>query len=132
MTTTSTMMDVTINGLGQLANADVVMAKTVEVDGKQITPVLALSVGFFGAGGAAEGEGSQPHQRGQKKPGGKGKGKGTGSGAAGGAKLTPFAVVVRDASGVRVIPVPRQKKGLEKLIDKIPGLVEKIQKLERG
>ena len=61
---------------------------------------------------------------------GKGKGSGTGSGAAGGARLTPIALVVLDAGGVRVLRVPKPKKGLEKLLDKIPGLVEKFQKLE--
>lgn len=129
MATASTMVDVTINSLKDLANADVVMAKPVDVDGKQIIPVLALNVGFMGAGGSAEGEGSQPHRHGQKKSGGKGKGKGVGSGAAGGARLTPIAVVVRDSAGVRVLKVPKQKKGLEKLLDQIPALVEKIQKV---
>ncbi len=124
------MMDMAIGGLSDLANADVVMGKPVEVKGKQVIPVLALNVGFGGGGGQAEGEGSgQGH--GAKKHGGKGKGKGAGSGAAGGARLVPIALVIRDASGVRVIRVPKPKKGIEKLFDKIPGLVEKFQKLDK-
>ncbi len=130
MSSSNAMIDVAINGLSDLANADVVMAKPVEVDGKQIIPVLALKVGFVGAGGAAEGEGSHLQHHGNKKAGGKGKG--TGSGAAGGAKLIPIAVVIRDGGGVRVLTVPKQKKGIEKLLDKIPGLVEKFQKLDKG
>lgn len=123
------MMDLAIGGLSDLANADVVMAKPVDVKGKQVIPVLALNVGFGGGGGEAEGEGSG-HGHGAKKHGGKGKGKGAGSGAAGGARLIPIALVVRDAAGVRVLRVPKPKKGIEKFIDMIPGLVEKIQKLE--
>ena len=131
MATLHTMMDLTIGGLGDLANADVVMAKPAEVNGKQVIPVLALNVGFGDGGGHGEGEGSQAGH-GSKKGRGKGKGSGTGSGAAGGARLTPIAVVIRDAGGIRVLRVPRPKKGLEKLLDKIPGLVEKIQKLEKS
>ena len=126
-----TFMDLAIGGLSDLASADVVMAKPVEVNGKQLIPVLSLNVGFGGGGGKAEGEGSQPNPHGPKKHGGKGKGKGAGSGAAGGARLVPIALVIRDGSGVRVLRVPKPKKGIEKLLDKIPDLVEKIQKLER-
>ena len=133
MSTMKSMMDLAIGGLGDLANADVVMAKPVDVDGKQVIPVLALNVGFGGGGGHGEGEGNQPAGAGKKGHGkGKGKGSGTGTGAAGGARLTPVAVVIRDAGGVRVLKVPRPKKGLEKLLDKIPGLVEKIQNIEHG
>jgi uncharacterized spore protein YtfJ len=132
MTTSTSMIDITVNGLSDLANAEVVVAKPIDVDGKQIIPVLALSVGFFGAGGNAEGEGSQPRHQGQKRSGGKGKGKGAGSGAVGSAKLVPIAVVIRDGSGVRVMRVPKQKKGLEKLMDQIPGLVKKIQKIQKS
>ena len=126
MAVLNAMMDLAIGGLSDLASADVVMAKPVEVNGKQLIPVLSLNVGFGGGGGKAEGEGSSP----QKKHGGKGKGKGAGSGAAGGARLVPIALVIRDEGGVRVLRVPRPKKGIEKLLDKIPDLVEKIQKLD--
>ena len=123
------MLDLAVDGLRDLANADVVFAKPVVINDKQIIPVLALSVGFYGMGGEGEGEGQPPANT--KKGSCIGKGKGTGSIAAGGARLIPIAVVVKDKNGIRVLKVPKKKKGIEKLFEKIPGLVEKIQQMEK-
>ena len=38
--------------------------------------------------------------------------------------------IVKDKQGVRVLKVPHPKKGIEKLFDKIPALVEKIKSME--
>ena len=114
------ILDLTINGLGDLASADMVTGNPVQFKDKTIIPVIKLSVGMGGGGGTGEGQGKD-----RKHPGGGGKG--VGAGAGGGAHLIPVAVIVKDGSGVKVLTVPHPKKGIEKLMDKLPALVEKIK-----
>jgi uncharacterized spore protein YtfJ len=121
-----TILDMTINGLGDLAKADMVTGQPVQVNDKTIVPIIKMSVSVGGGGGSGEGEGKD-----RKCPQG-GKGKGMGGGAGGGAHLTPVAIIVKDKEGVRVLKVPHPKKGFEKLMDKIPALVEKIKKMDEG
>lgn len=115
------ILQMTLSGLGDLATADIVTGKPVVFGDKTIVPVIQLSVGLGGGGGSGEGEGKD-----KKHPQG-GKGKGMGGGAGGGAKLTPVALIVKDKAGVRVLKVPSPRTGLEKWIDKIPALVEKVK-----
>ncbi len=121
MTRIHTILDLTINGLGDLAKTDIVTGNPVQIKDKTIVPIIKMTVGFGGGGGAGEGEGKD-----RKHPQGGG-GKGMGAGAAGGVSLMPVAVIVKDEKGVRVLKVPHPKKGLEKLMDKIPALVEKVK-----
>ena len=124
MSAMHTILDMTLNGLGDLAKADMVTGKAVQIGDKTIVPIIKLSVSVGGGGGLGEGSGKD-----RKHPKG-GKGKGTGGGAGGGAHLTPVAIIIKDTQGVRILQVPHPKKGLEKLMDKIPSLVEKIKGIE--
>ncbi len=124
MSAIHTILDMTMNGLGDLANADMVAGKAVQINGKTIVPIIKISVSVGGGGGSGEGEGRS------KKHSQKGKGKGMGSAAGGGAKLTPVALIIKDGSGVRVLKVPHPKKGIEKLMDKLPAMVEKFKAMD--
>ncbi len=124
MSAIHTILDMTVGGLGDLANADIVTGKAVQINDKTIVPIIKMSVSVGGGGGSGEGNGKD-----RKHPQG-GKGKGVGGGAGGGAHLTPVALIVKDQQGVRVLKVPHPKKGLEKLMDKIPALVEKFKDME--
>ena len=126
MSAIHTILDMTLGGLGDLAKADMVTGKAVQINDKTIVPIIKLSVSMGGGGGLGEGEG---HDRRHPHPG---KGKGMGGGAGGGAQLIPVAIIVKDKQGVRVLKVPHPKKGFEKLMDKIPALVEKIKGMEDG
>jgi len=119
-----TILDMTLGGLGDLTKADMVTGKAVQINDKTIVPLIKMSVSVGGGGGSGEGEGKNG-----KHPQG---GKGVGGGAGGGAHLTPVAIIVKDTQGVRVLKVPHPKKGLEKLMDKIPALVEKIKAMDEG
>ena len=120
------ILDMTLSGLGDVAKADMVTGKPVQINDKTIIPILRMSIAIGGGGGFGEGEGKD-----SKNPQGAG-GKGMGAGAGGAAHLTPVAVIVKDASGVRVLKVPHPKKGFEKLMDKIPALVEKFKKMDEN
>jgi uncharacterized spore protein YtfJ len=116
-----TILDMTIEGMTQLADSDIVTGKQIQVGDKSIVPILKLSMGIGGAGGKGEGEGKDP------KKSQTGKGTGLGGGAGGSVHLTPMAVIVKDKSGVKILKVPSAKGNFEKLMDKLPGFVEKIK-----
>ena len=129
MSVVEKLLEKTVEQLGDLARSDMVVGKAVEVKGKTIIPILKVSVGFAGAGATGEGGGFHKGKIKQKHGG---KGQGTGLGTGGGVRLSPVAVVVKDAGGVRIVPLPQPKKGLDKLLDKIPSLIEKIQPIVEG
>ena len=121
MSAIHTILDMTLDGMTQLADANIVTGKAIQVGDKTIVPILKLSVGMGGGGGKGEGEGKDPKHANQ------GKGTGMGGGAGGSVQLTPMAVVVKDKSGTRILKVPCPKGGIERFLDKMPGFVEKIK-----
>ena len=116
-----TILDMAVDSMSQLADADIVTGKAIQVGDKTIVPILKLSVGMGGGGGRGEGEGKDP------KHANTGKGTGMGGGAGGSVQLTPMAVVVKDKNGTKILKVPTPKGSVEKFLDKMPGIVEKIK-----
>jgi len=113
--------------ISDMSNSDVVIGQPIEAAGCTIVPLSKVSVGFGGAGGEGEGEGMHPG--GPKKMGKKGsaKGKGVGGGAGGGGKVRPVAVVIFNEDGVTVEPLGDKKGIFDKIIDKVPEVVDMVQ-----
>ena len=112
-----------------MSNSDIVVGEPIEAAGCTIVPLSRVSVGFGGAGGQGEGEGI-PSQ-GPKKSASKksfAKGKGVGGGAGGGGKVRPVAVVIFNEDGVTVEPLTERKGILDKIVDKVPEVIELIKK----
>ncbi|MBU0553529.1 GerW family sporulation protein [Myxococcota bacterium] len=123
MESINTLMDLVSAHLSELAKSDVVVGAPIELGAHTVVTLSAVSVGFGGGGG--QGEGDMPaHTRGKHKHGGKGKGLGGGSG--GGGKVRPVAVIVFSEGGVQVLPVPAKQGALDKIFERIPGLIDKI------
>jgi uncharacterized spore protein YtfJ len=106
--------------VAKVANSNVVVGSPVSLGTVTIVPVSRVSMAFGGGGG--EGEGEIP----DKKSCGSGKGSGNGSG--GGARVRPVAIVAFTPSGVQVLGIPERKGKLDQLLEKIPALVERMQK----
>ena len=112
-----------------MSNSDVVVGAPIEAAGCTIVPLSRVSVGFGGAGGEGEGEGIPSH--GPKKSGskkGSAKGKGDGGGAGGGGKVRPVAVVIFNQDGVTVEPLSDKKGILDKIVDKVPEVIDLVKK----
>lgn len=110
--------------LGDIAQSDVVVGTPLEVGSVTVVPISRISAGFGGAGG--EGGGGAEGSKGSgKKATDHGGGRGSGSGGA--AVVRPIAVVVLTPDRVEVLPVPEKPGKLEKLIDQVPSLVERLQ-----
>ena len=63
MTAIHTLLDMTLGGLGDLAKADMVTGKAVQVGDKTIVPIIKMSVSVGGGGGSGEGEGKEGKDR---------------------------------------------------------------------
>ncbi len=124
-----TLVDSVSEQLSSVANSDVVVGSPLELGGVTVVPISRVSLGL-GAGG---GEGEGPAEGSGKKHGGSGSGKrgsaGKGSGGAtgGAGKIRPVAVVVLGAEGVEVLPIDERTGRLDKLLDRIPELVERFK-----
>jgi len=111
-----------------LAAGDTEMAvsEPVQIGKFKILIMARVSVGF-GAGGG-KGEGMGPHgPHGRRKDCGPMNGGGVGGGGGGGVKGRPVGVVAISEEGVQVLPVPDKPGLFDKIFEKAPELVEKIQ-----
>lgn len=132
------MIDVISNQLLAAGNSDVAVGEPLQLGPYRIIVLARTSVGLGAGGGEGEGVGApHGHHRRPGKEGGGARvelelavaGKGSGGGGGGGVKVRPVGVVAIGPEGVKVIPVPDKPGILDKLFEKIPDLVEKIQAL---
>ncbi len=109
--------------------SDAAVGDPIQIGDYKIIVITRTSVGFGGGGG--EGEGMGPHHHHKKKGGPPPmmQGKGTGGGGGGGVKVRPVGVIAFGPDGVKVLPVPDKPGLVDKLFEKVPDLVEKIQAL---
>jgi uncharacterized spore protein YtfJ len=125
------MMGMISDQLLAAGESDVAVGEPFQIGAYKVIVVTRTSVGFGGGGGEGEGVGPHPHQRKGPGPGRSPapgvKGKGTGGGAGGGLKVRPVGVIAFGPEGVQVLPVPDKPGILDKLFEKVPELVEKIQ-----
>jgi len=105
--------------LGDIAQSDVVVGTPLEVGSVTVVPVSRISAGFGGGGGEG-GSGADGSAKGSAD-------RGRGSGSGGAAVVRPVAVVVLTPDRVEVLSIPEKPGKLEKLIDQVPSLVERLQ-----
>jgi uncharacterized spore protein YtfJ len=106
--------------LAAVANSDIVIGQPLKFGSITIVPISKISIGI-GAGG---GEGNNPaDKRNKRKPD-----KGTGGGTGGGVMVRPVAVAVFSEQGVEILPIPDKKGRFDKLLDKVPEVIEMVKK----
>lgn len=109
------MMQSAMNGVKRLVEANNVIGEPIMTpDGMTLVPVSKVSFGFGGAGG------DMPRK----------KDDGFGGGSAAGVKIEPLGFVAVKDGSIRMINVsPETQSGLEKILDLVPQVMEKIDKL---
>jgi len=106
-----------------VANGDAVLGSPVQLGPATVYPISMVSVGMGGGGGEGEHE----------KNGGGAKGEsGVGGGAGGGARARPMAVLVFSPEGVKVLPLPQCRGPLERILDRVPGLLDRLKDREEN
>lgn len=112
------LLDLVAERLSTVAKSDLVAGAPMVVGKVTVIPLCRISVGFGAGGGTGEGdEHSHRHQR----------GRGTGGTSGGGGRVRPVAVVVFTEQAVEVMPIEDRQGSLEKLLEKIPELVNHIK-----
>jgi uncharacterized spore protein YtfJ len=104
--------------LAATASSDVVVGTPIQIGTVTVVPLSRISLGLGVGAGATEG---------QQQKGVSGKGGGTG----GGAKVRPVGAVVFSESGVEVLSLPDRPGKLDRLLDAIPGLIDRFQRVQQ-
>jgi uncharacterized spore protein YtfJ len=112
------MLKAVSQDLAGVATGDAVLGSPVKLGDVTVYPVSSVSVGMAGGGGEGETTAGEAGARGEK---------GVGGGTGGGARACPVAVIVLSPSGLKVLPLPQRKGAFERLLEKIPSLVEKVK-----
>ncbi len=108
------MVKTTISQIEKVLSSKTVIGEPINVGETTLIPLLSMGFGFGAAGGTGKTDARQS-----------GDGLKGGTGGAGG--MRPIAIIVIDREGVRIEPIKSSvAAALEKLGEKIPGVVEKI------
>lgn len=104
------MLESVVSLLEKNLTTQSVIGEAVQVGDITLIPVMDLTFGFGGGGGEGKTNDNM----------------GSGGGAGGAARLAPKAVVVIQGGDVKVMPFARGGT-IEKILESVPGLIEKIQ-----
>jgi uncharacterized spore protein YtfJ len=110
------MLSAIVGEIKAIAKSETIIGEAITLGDKTVVPMVKISVGF-GAGG---GEGTDEN----KKAGG------YGGGGGGGVMVEPAAFLVIDGDKVSLLPAKSQK--FEKVVEAVPDILEKIQKMVAG
>jgi sporulation protein YtfJ len=110
-----------VDELRQMATTETVVGKPIKIEETTIVPVIKYSVGFGVGGGEGTGE-APPSKKGMT-----GKGTGYGQGGGGGIKVDPVAFITVHEGKATLLPVTKRGASIEKLVETVPDIVEKIQ-----
>lgn len=103
-------MSVIFDKLENFLKTKTVVGEPIEIGDTTLIPFISLSFGLGVGGGAGTDD---------KGMGGDGGGGGTG------AQISPTAVLVIRGDKVELLPI-KKSGGLDKLVDMVPGIIEKI------
>lgn len=117
------LVGVVVDHLGATVNSRTISGEPIKVGDVTLVVLSMLSLGM-GAGG---GEGEQDGTKGKGSPGA-----GSGEGAGGGAKVRPAAVIAFTAAGVQVLPVPDHPDLFDKVVERIPEVVDMVEKARKS
>lgn len=104
-------LETLMKDLSKMLSSESVVGEPITVGQVTIVPVVTVSFGF-GTGG---GEGKDEKQNG-----------GNGAGGGAGGRITPTAFLVVNGDQVTLLPVEKKGNTVDRLIDTIPGLVDKL------
>lgn len=106
MQNTEKVMESMYNKLDNFLKTETVVGETIDVGEVKLIPIITASFGLGGGMGEEDNSG--------------------GGGGGVGCKISPDAILVIRGSEVEMMPV-KNKSSLDKLIEKVPSLIEKIE-----
>lgn len=119
------LMKTAMENIKDMVDVNTIVGEPVETpDGSVILPISRVGFGFA-AGGSDFNIDDKPEKSGTTSEGGKARPFGGGSG--GGVSINPIAFLVVGKQGVHIVPLDNQTHLMEKVIDAVPMLIDKIQ-----
>lgn len=112
-----------INQLGNFITTKTVVGEPMHIDGTILVPLIDVSFGA-GAGSTASNKFIEKHKEKEKRVDGDAGASGSGIGA----KVTPSAILVIQNGTTQLVNI-RNQDSLTKIIDMVPGFVNKIADL---
>lgn len=111
------MMDIAMSKIKNMVDVDTIIGDPVVAeDGTMIIPISKVTFGF-GAGGSEFTPKNKAAEKNENLFGG---------GCGGGASVNPVAFLVINGGNVRLIPMSSGSSPLDKLVDLVPDLIDKI------
>ncbi|MBQ8894016.1 MAG: sporulation protein YtfJ [Clostridia bacterium] len=112
-----TVLNGALDGIKKLVNVDTVIGDPIKVNDEiTLIPISKVTCGFAGGGSGFGGNPQNEH---------------FGGGAGGCVKVTPMCFLVVKGDNIRMLPVTDHETGLEKLVDIVPEMVDKITGIVR-
>ncbi len=108
------LMNEVVTQLEKMITTKTIVGEPITAAGKTVIPISKVSFGFGSAGG-------------EGKHGDEG---GFGGGGGGGAKIEPVAFLVISEEEVKLVGMKGKGLDIEKIIESVPELVEKVKSLK--
>ncbi len=106
-----------LEGIRKLVDVDTVIGDAIKVnDDITLIPISKVTCGFAGGGSGFGGNPQNEH---------------FGGGAGGCVKVTPVCFLVVRGENIRMLPVAESSTGVDKLVDLVPDVVDKLTALVR-
>lgn len=119
------LMHTALENIKEMVDVNTIVGEPVETpDGSVILPISRVGFGF-----AAGGSDFNIDERHDKTGTGESKARPFGGGSGGGVSINPIAFLVVGKQGVHIVPLDNQTHVVEKLIDAVPNVIDKIQSL---
>ncbi len=110
-----TVLNGALEGIRKLVDVDTVIGDAIKVNDEiTLIPISKVTCGFAGGG---SGFGSNPQNE------------HFGGGAGGCVKVTPVCFLVVKGDNIRMLPVAESSTGVDKLVDMVPEMVDKLTAL---
>ncbi|MNO25085.1 putative spore protein YtfJ [compost metagenome] len=125
------LMKTAMENLKDMVDVNTIVGDAVETpDGSVILPISRVGFGFA-AGGSDFNVDEQSHkssgQQGDSGSSHVGQTRPFGGGSGGGVSINPIAFLVVGKQGVNILPLDNQTHLIEKVIDVVPGVIDRIE-----
>lgn len=126
------LMQTAMENIKDMVDVNTIVGEAVETpDGSVILPISRVGFGFAAGGsdfnleesygGKANANSNNSNEGSKSRP--------FGGGSGGGVSINPIAFLVVGKQGVNIVPLDNQTHLMEKMIDAVPSLIDKIQSL---
>ncbi len=120
------LMKTAMENIKDMVDVNTIVGEPVETpDGSVILPISRVGFGF--AAGGSDFNIDDGHEKSGTNSEGGGKSRPFGGGSGGGVSINPIAFLVVGKQGVHIVPLDNQTHLMEKIIDAVPMVIDKIQ-----